>query len=154
MDRLTVPGTLDSLDEIGKYVISVAQAAGLDKRAIYRLRLAVDELATNVITYGYERSGLSGDVDICTEIDDKNLTVLIEDSAVPYDPTKTPSPDDFNVPLEDRPIGGLGVFLARQAVDEFRYERVDGHNRSILVIHRPVADTETQENEQGDQQGD
>jgi anti-sigma regulatory factor (Ser/Thr protein kinase) len=73
---------------------------------------------------------------------------------VPYDPTKTPSPDDFDVPLEDRPIGGLGVFLARQAVDEFRYERVDGHNRSILVIHRPVADTETQGNEQGDQLGD
>jgi serine/threonine-protein kinase RsbW len=140
MERLTVPGNLDSLDEIGKFVIRIAGAAGLDSRATYRLRLAVDELATNVITYGYERSGMSGDVDICGEIDDKNLTVLIEDTAVPYDPTETPSPDDFDVPLEDRPIGGLGVFLARQAVDEFRYEHVDGHNRSILVLRRPVAE--------------
>ena len=140
MERLTVPGTLDSLDEIGQYVLKVAEEAGLDSKATYRLRLAVDELATNVITYGYERAGLSGDVDIWTEIDDKNLTLSIEDTAVPYDPTKTPAHDDFNVPLEDRPIGGLGVFLARRGVDELRYERVDGHNRSILVVHRPLTE--------------
>src|SRR5262245_9793425 len=108
MERLTVPGTLDSLDEIGQFVLRVAEAAGLDSKAVYRLRLAVDELATNVISYGYERAGLSGDVDIWTETDDENFTLSIEDTAVPYDPTKTPAPDDLNLPLEERDIGGLG----------------------------------------------
>ncbi|MGA9380780.1 MAG: ATP-binding protein, partial [Phormidium sp.] len=54
MEQLTVPGTLDSLSKISDYVLSAASAAGLDKKASYKLRLAVDEIATNVIVYGYE----------------------------------------------------------------------------------------------------
>jgi serine/threonine-protein kinase RsbW len=135
MDRLNVPATLDSLELIGKYVMEAADAGGLDRKAAYRLRLAVDELATNVITYGYEEAGLSGTIDMWAEIDGGRLVFFIEDAGIPYDPTATPAPDDLDEPLEERDIGGLGVFLARRGVDEFRYERVDGHNRTILVVY-------------------
>jgi len=148
MERLTVPPTLDSLEPIGKFVVAAAQAAGLDRKAAYRLRLAVDELATNVITYGYQESGLTGVVNLCADIDDERLMVSIEDTAVPYDPTKAGVPESIDYPLEDRPIGGLGVYLAQRAVDELRYERVDGRNRSILIVKRPAAVPETEQ--QGD----
>ena len=58
MDSMVVPGVLDSLSAIGRYVLGAAWAAGLDKRAAYRLRLAVDEIATNAVLHGYQEAGL------------------------------------------------------------------------------------------------
>jgi len=139
MERLTVPGTLDSLEPIGKFVLAAAQEAGLDRKAAYRLRLAVDELATNTIIHGYQEVGLDGDVDLWMDLDDTCLTIGMEDKGMPYDPTKTPSPDDMDEPLEDRRIGGLGIYLAKMGVDDLRYERVGNRNRSIFQVNRPVA---------------
>jgi anti-sigma regulatory factor (Ser/Thr protein kinase) len=135
MDRLNVPGTLDSLELIGKYVMEAAHEAGLDRKDAYRLRLAVDELATNVVMHGYQEAGLTGTISVWADIDSNRLVICIEDAGIPYDPTATPAPDDLDEPLEDREIGGLGVFLARRGVDELHYERVDDHNRSILVMN-------------------
>ena len=59
-EAITVPGTIESLDAIAKYIISVAAAAGLDKKASYKLRLAIDEIATNIIIHGYHEAGKEG----------------------------------------------------------------------------------------------
>jgi anti-sigma regulatory factor (Ser/Thr protein kinase) len=131
-----VPGTLDSLELIGKYVMEVASEAGLDRKAAYRLRLAVDELATNVITHGYEEAGLDGTIDLWAELDDAHLTIHMEDTGSPYDPTETPTPDNLDDPLEERGVGGLGVFLAMRGVDALRYERIGGRKRIIFVVNR------------------
>ncbi|MEQ8963773.1 MAG: ATP-binding protein, partial [Coleofasciculus sp. C2-GNP5-27] len=61
LEPLTVSGTLDSLGAIAQYVLQAAQAANLDKKASYNLRLAVDEIATNIIIHGYEDVGLEGE---------------------------------------------------------------------------------------------
>lgn len=137
MEPLIVPGTLDSLEIIGQHVMQVSAQAGLDKKAAYNLRLGVDEIATNIILYGYEQTGMSGDVKIYTEITDQKLTLTLEDSAKAYDPSNTPEPD-LTLPLEERPIGGLGVYLAMSGADEFKYERVGNHNRNIFVMKRPA----------------
>jgi serine/threonine-protein kinase RsbW len=138
MERLTVPGTLDSLEPIGKYVLAAASEAGLDRKAAYRLRLAVDELATNVIVHGYQESRLNGQIDLWTDIDDQHLSIGMEDSGTPYDPLKTPPPPDLDEPLEDRRIGGLGIYLAKMGVTDLRYERVGNHNRTVFVVSRPA----------------
>ena len=135
MEPLIVPGTLDSLEIIGQHVMQVSAQAGLDKKAAYNLRLGVDEIATNIILYGYEQTGMSGDVKIYTEITDQKLTLTLEDSARAYDPSNTPEPD-LTLPLEERPMGGLGVYLAMSGADEFKYERVGNHNRNIFVMKR------------------
>ncbi len=138
MEPLTLPGTLDSLGKIGQYIMSAAKEAGLEKKASYKLRLAVDEIATNIITHGYDEAGLSGDICVEAKVDEENLTIYLEDNAIPYDPTKgeTVTEETLKQPLEERPIGGLGVFLAEEGVDEFKYERVGDRNRNILVVHR------------------
>lgn len=81
MQPLTVPGTLDSLKAIANYVLAAAAAAGLDKKASYHLHLAADEIATNIITYGYQEAGRSGAVDLRAELDENTLTVILEDRA-------------------------------------------------------------------------
>ena len=136
MDLLIVPGTLESLGSIGRYVLAAADAAGLDRRAAYRLRLAVDEIATNTITHGYQEAGRTGSLAIRADLDDGTLTITMEDSAPPFDPRRVERPDQIDLPLEERPVGGLGVYLMAQSVDEFRYEYVDGGNRNTFVVKR------------------
>jgi anti-sigma regulatory factor (Ser/Thr protein kinase) len=139
MQRLTVPAVLESLEAVSEFVKKAAATAALDERAAYRMRLAVVELVTNAISHGYGEAGLSGMVDLIAELDDRSVTITIEDTANPYDPTQTPPPDELHLPLDQRKIGGLGVYLALQDVDSFRYERVGDRNRNIVVTYRPEA---------------
>jgi serine/threonine-protein kinase RsbW len=136
MEPLTVPAELDSLSPIGRYVLEAASAAGLDKKASYRLRLAVDEIATNIIDHGYKETGETGDVVVKADILDEALTVVLEDTAKPFDPRNIERPEQIDMQLEDRPIGGLGVFLAVEGVDEFKYEHDGKRNRNIFVMRR------------------
>jgi len=96
MEPLSVPGTLDSLGVIREYVKAAAAAAGLNKRASYRLCLAVDEIATNIVTHGYAEAGLEGVVDLRTDIDEKTLTISIEDTGTAYDPRQSESLDGLD----------------------------------------------------------
>ena len=134
MKPATIPATLDSLGTIAEYVTAAAASAGLDKRASYRLRLAVDEIATNIIVHGYDEARRQGALEFRADIDERALTLSIEDAGVAYDPRQAPVPDTAT-PLEQRPIGGLGVYLAIRSVDEFLYERVGDRNRTILKMH-------------------
>jgi len=134
MEPLRLPGTLDSLAPIGAYVLEAASQAGLERKIAYRLRLAVDEIATNAVVHGYDTVGEEGDLVISSEIEDGVLTIILEDSGPAYDPFDTPSPDDLDAPLDDRDIGGLGVFLAIQGVDEYRYEWVNEKNHNIFIM--------------------
>src|SRR5918996_3449892 len=134
MECLCVPGSLDSLGKIAEYVMSAAASAGLDQRTSYRLRLAIDEIVTNIILHGYAAAGRQGDLNLQSSIDDKALTISVEDTGVTYDPRQAPSPDNLDIPLEQRPIGGLGIYLVLQNVDQFHYERVGDRNRSTFIV--------------------
>jgi len=136
MDEIIVPGTLESLDEVGAFVMSVSEIHGLEKRQAYRLRLAVDEITTNIITHGYQEAGLSGDVRLESEFDGTAVIVRIYDTGSSYDPGDSMDVGDLKRPLEDRPIGGLGVFLSIQSVDRFSYERKNGVNCHTFVVNK------------------
>ncbi len=138
METLTVPGTIDSLAAIAEYVKRIASLANLNRKAAYKLRLGVDEIATNIITHGYEKAGLTGKISLCAELDDSRLTLAIEDTGVTYNPKEkaTLHKEYFYQRLETREIGGLGIHLVLDSVDEFRYERVNHRNRNIFVMHR------------------
>jgi serine/threonine-protein kinase RsbW len=141
MESKSFEGSLDSLGPIREYVTTVAGIAGLDKKATYNLSLAVDEIATNVIIHGYEEAGRSGTLDIHIDIGEHLLTVTLEDDGEPFDPRQSelPEAEEFNQPIEERPIGGLGLYLAFEGVEEFRYERAGGRNRNSFIVSRPSA---------------
>lgn len=141
MNNLSVSGTLDSLKVIADYVVEAAKSAGLDKKSTYRLRLAVDEVATNIITHGYEEANLSGKLDLFANINDSALTLSVEDTGARYDPYEEERIEEKELqkPLEERVMGGLGVYLAIQGVDKYFYERVGERNRNIFVVNCPSA---------------
>jgi sigma-B regulation protein RsbU (phosphoserine phosphatase) len=136
---LLVPGHVSSLGAIADYVTAAAKEADLDQRAHYHLRLAVDEIATNVILHGYLEHGLQGDIALSARFDERTVTVVIEDTAPAYDPRPTLAAGANREPLEERDVGGLGLLLVSRSVDAFSYERTGGKNRNVIEIRRGAA---------------
>jgi serine/threonine-protein kinase RsbW len=136
VNSLRLPGILDSLEELPPFLKEAAQKAGLDSKASYRLQLAVDEVVTNIIVHGYQEAGIQGNVDLQAQIDDRALTITVEDTGAKFDPTQCKPPDNLDTPLEDRSLGGLGVYLALKTVDRFTYERIGDRNRNQFVVYR------------------
>ena len=101
---------------------------GLPQELNMPINLALEEAVSNVMLYAYP--GKSGQVIVECDKSDK-LVFTITDSGVPFDPTQQEDPD-VTQSAEDRPIGGLGIFLVRQIMDDIRYERKD--NKNILTL--------------------
>lgn len=138
LQAITLPGNLDALEPMVAYLAEISAKAGLDKKAGYKLRLAVDEIVTNIIVHGYGDAGLTGEVEVRSRIENQQLTIVVDDHATPYDPFTTQKPD-MTSDWEQRQMGGFGVYFAQVNVDEFRYEFVDNHNRNTFVVNLPRA---------------
>jgi len=136
MDFLQVPATLESLGRVTSYVLKAAKVAGLSPKATQCMRLAVDEIAINIVTHGYDDAGTHGHLDLTSQINDQGLTIVLEDTGKSYDPSKFERPLSLDNPLDERPVGGLGVYLAMHNVDRFRYERVADRNRHTFFVGR------------------
>jgi anti-sigma regulatory factor (Ser/Thr protein kinase) len=128
-------------EELAEFVRSLARQAGLDSRQVYRLRLAADEITTNIALHGYRGSG--GLVEIEGGVDQGGVWLRIEDTAPPFDPrTHDPGPRLTADPAEG-PEGGFGLFLALRGLDHFAYDYVGGRNLNTLVV-RSSADSSTE----------
>lgn len=119
------------LDSIREFVCQAADDARMSDSDSYKVQLAVDEACSNIIEHACD--GECGEeIEItCSDAEDR-LTVMIRDHGVPFDPDSAPAPD-LEADLEDRPIGGLGVFLMKRLMDEIRYE-VLGEAGNVLTL--------------------
>lgn len=97
------------------------------------LVLAVNEAVTNSLLHGYD--GQPGMVAISVEADGDDLFVRLIDNAPPFDPTSVPPPD-ITLPLEDRPLGGLGVHMMRQLSDELTYRFTETGENELTFVKR------------------
>jgi anti-sigma regulatory factor (Ser/Thr protein kinase) len=131
----TFPARLDSLAAIGEFVIHAAEAAGLDARAVYAVQLAVDEACANIIEHAYGGEG-RGDIECTCIVNENGLTVILRDHGRPFDPTSVPEPD-FCASLEDREVGGLGLYCIRRLMDQVLFEFTpDSGNVLTMVKHK------------------
>ena len=105
------------------------ETIGLPQELNMPINLALEEAVSNVMLYAYP--GKSGQVLVECDKSDK-LVFTITDSGVPFDPTQQEDPD-VTQSAEERPIGGLGIFLVRQIMDDVRYERKDDKNILTLI---------------------
>jgi len=135
---LVLPASVDVLGDVRRFIKNAAEQAGLDGKSTYNLQLALDEIVTNVILYGYEASGLTGNIVLKSDRTEESLVITLEDTGIAYDPRTREMPDevDLSKDLEDRPIGGLGIFLAINGVDEFNYERAGNRNINTFTVYR------------------
>jgi anti-sigma regulatory factor (Ser/Thr protein kinase) len=121
---------LAELDRLAEAVESFGERHGFPRKMIYQVRLVLDELLTNVISYGFSDNTVH-EIEVEMRLADSRLMLRIEDDAAAFDPLQADAPD-LTSPMEDRAIGGLGIHLVRKLMDSVRYERRDGKNRLFL----------------------
>lgn len=103
---------------------------------LFKVKLVVEEIGLNIIDYGYAGDD-SGEIEIRFRCEKDTLTIDIIDEAEPFDPlTESPIPNT-SAEIEERPVGGLGVHLVKQMMDEVRYAREGNSNRLTLVARIP-----------------
>ncbi len=99
--------------------------------AVFFLLLTIEELVTNCIKYGYDDAG-EHTIVIDLSVANERLTMSVTDDGHPFDPLSVPRPN-LALDIQDRPIGGLGIYLLRELADEVAYERRDDGNRLTLT---------------------
>ena len=127
---LRIPASVNELAAVRRFIRRQARAAGADPRAVHDVVQAVDESVTNAIEHGY--AGKPGTVEVEVDRAGRSLIVRLRDQAPPFDPTVLPAPDT-TLPLDKRPLGGMGVFLARELTDAVTYRRTSDGNELTLV---------------------
>jgi serine/threonine-protein kinase RsbW len=137
--RLTRAAYLESLHDFREFIKEhCAEAPGVNDEILYDVQLAVDEACTNIITHGYKDLD-AGSIILDLEIDPKTLTVSLTDFGHSFEPSNAPVPD-VNAPLEERELGGYGLFLIQQTMDQMDYQVTEDGNKMILTkyLTKPV----------------
>ena len=132
MSKIILPAKIENLDTMLDFIQDSVKNIGFNKQTKYRLQLASEEALVNVINYAYP--GGEGDVEIACDIDveNQNFIMKIIDSGIAFNPLEKEDPD-LNLPMEKRQIGGLGIYMIREIMDEVRYKRENGKNILTLI---------------------
>jgi len=132
-DRLSlrVTNQLSEIPRLAGLVLAFCAAQGLPEAVAFRFNLAFEEILTNTIKYGYDAAG-PREIAIELRREAGRVVAEVTDDARPFDPTRAPPPD-LDGTLEERAIGGLGLYLISQMLDEVAYRRDGAHNRLTLV---------------------
>jgi len=131
--KLSVSADLANLPVIREFIQKTAGYACNYEQFAYDISLAVDELVTNVIVHGYK--GSPGEIEIDVEIKPPELVILLRDDAPPFDPTQVNVPD-VHRPLEERQVGGLGIYMARVLTDEMIHRHTSEGGNEIRLLKR------------------
>ena len=97
----------------------------------FKLRLCVEEVAENIASYAYPQ--ILGWAEVSTDIEGDDLIISFRDEGIPFNPLDKPDPD-ITLSAEERKIGGLGIFLCKQMMDELTYKFEDGCNILTMKI--------------------
>jgi anti-sigma regulatory factor (Ser/Thr protein kinase) len=126
--ELVAKSSLDDLSKISDFILDSTRGSELDQRETFHLMMAVDEACTNIIKYGG-----SDEIDVKCDVEDDLVVVQITDDGVAFNPLEAPKPD-LNAPLEEREVGGLGIYIIRALMNDVKYEREGGKNVLTMSI--------------------
>lgn len=128
---LSLSTKLDQLERIYEAVDDLGESEEWPPAMIYQIKLVLEELGVNIVKHGHDNDP-DHQFEIVLDSDTDALTIELRDEGRPFNPlTDSPEPD-VDSGLEDRPVGGLGIYLVRTMMDELSYRREDNHN--ILTI--------------------
>ena len=135
MKEVTVEATLESIPVITEFVDGQLEQFDCPVKAQMQIDIAIDELFSNIVHYAYHPG--TGPATVRVEVIEEPLSVVITfiDQGVPYDPLAKADPD-VTLSVEEREIGGLGIYIEKKNMNEITYEYKDGRN--ILKIRKEL----------------
>ncbi|SKB71521.1 Anti-sigma regulatory factor (Ser/Thr protein kinase) [Lachnospiraceae bacterium] len=131
MKELSIEAKKDKLNDVLAFIDTELEIMGCSMKSQMQIDVAVEELFVNIASYAYEGDDGNAFIKIDTDPDNSKATITFIDEGVPYDPLKKEDPD-VTLSAEERPIGGLGIFIVKKTMDDVIYTHEDGKN--ILTI--------------------
>jgi len=131
MKELTIDAKVDNLDQVLDFVNGVLEENDCDMKTQVSIAVSVEEIFVNIASYAYAPGEGSATIELEILKDPRALSIVFKDSGVPYDPLAKKDPD-ITLSAEERPIGGLGIYMVKKSADRISYEYKD--NQNILTF--------------------
>jgi anti-sigma regulatory factor (Ser/Thr protein kinase) len=132
MKQITVEAKVDNLNKVQEFIDAELEAAGCGFKEQMQIDIAVEEVFVNIASYAYPGTVGDAHVSIAVSGEPPVCRITFADSGLFYDPLAKPDPD-ISLTAEDRPIGGLGIYMTKKSMDDLEYEYTDGQNRFTLI---------------------
>ena len=132
MKELTLQASVDNLSDLNSFVNAFLDPLNCSEKDRYQLCLVVEELFTNIASYAYGPEGGTATIRLAYDEASGSVQVTVIDSGIPFNPLEKEDPD-ITLPGEQRPIGGLGIFMVKKSMDKVLYEHKDGQNVLTLL---------------------
>ncbi len=127
---LNIKNNISDLSRLAPFIEQLAETFDVYPDKVFKINLALDEAMANVVSYAYPE-GTEGEITLTAEKENDILVLKIIDEGAPFDPTKE-GDVDTTLSVEERPIGGLGIFLIKQMMDTVAYQRIG--NKNVLTM--------------------
>jgi sigma-B regulation protein RsbU (phosphoserine phosphatase) len=131
--ELKLSASIDELDRLQEWVEEILEQESCTVKACSQLAVVVEEVFVNIVRYAY--NGAAGETIVRMALQGPVLAMQFEDSGKPFNPLEYPAPD-IAADLEDRAIGGLGIYMTRKWMDDVTYERLG--NRNLFTIYKKI----------------
>lgn len=124
--EIRIKNQVSELEKVALFIEEIGEELGLSMELQMNLNLVMEEMVSNVIFYAYPQ-GTEADIELMAKSDGKKLTFVITDQGREFDPT-TKGDTDLSVNPAERELGGMGIFIVKNIMNEVTYQRLDGKN--------------------------
>jgi anti-sigma regulatory factor (Ser/Thr protein kinase) len=134
--KFELKNNLSELNSLNRHLDILGSSIGLENDSVLRINICLDELFTNIVSYGFE-DDLEHIINFTVQAENNLLVIHIEDDGIAFNPLEKIDPE-FPANVESAKIGGLGILIIRRLIDNISYERKQGKNR--LTMKKIIAD--------------
>ena len=134
--NILIKNNLSEIERLSKAVAEFGKKNNLSSEVIYDVRLALEEVVSNIINYGFE-DNYEHQISIEMNLQGETLTMKIKDDGKPFNPLEVKS-TNLEKPFDEREIGGMGIHIVRKLTDKILYKREKGNN--VLQLTKYLAD--------------
>jgi anti-sigma regulatory factor (Ser/Thr protein kinase) len=127
---IELKNNVGELERLSQILTQFGEANKLSPKVLFAINLALEEILTNTINYGY-KDNHEHKIKLAISLEYDELTVKVEDDGQAFNPLEAPEPDT-DKPLQERQIGGLGIHLVRNLMDKLEYRRWEGRNMLVM----------------------
>ncbi len=129
-----IKNEISELPQLAEEIEKLANKWELSQTLAMNINLVIEEAVTNIIFYAFTDGG-KHEINITVSVNNNRLTIVFTDNGIPFDPLSHQKPD-ITLPAEERTVGGLGIFLMSQIMDEMHYNR--NKNQNILTLTKSI----------------
>jgi len=123
---MSIKNQVQELDRVARFIEEIGEELSLDMELQMNLNLVMEEMVSNIIFYAYPE-GVEATIELSAECDGKELTFVLSDQGRAFDPTLKEN-FDMDVNPAERELGGMGIFIVKNIMNQVTYQRLEGRN--------------------------